>query len=110
MSTAAREPSEKTPILGAKEAREEETWGRTVKTVVMAGAGFLADAYDLFVIDMVLAILIQLHPNEMGPWDKSLVASATLAGAVCGQLFFGILGDWLGRKVTFITTCFLIIF
>lgn len=103
----AKIAGERTPII---EKDEEETWGRTVKTVVMAGAGFLADAYDLFVIDMVLAILIQLHPNEMGPWDKSLVASATLSGAVCGQLFFGILGDWLGRKVTFITTCFLIMF
>jgi PHS family inorganic phosphate transporter-like MFS transporter len=77
--------------------------------VVLIGAGFLADAYDLFVIDMVMSIMHRLHPEGMTSWDKSLVASSTLTGAIVGQLSFGILGDWFGRKWTFIVSCVLII-
>mmetsp|Transcript_20739 Transcript_20739/g.37983 ORF Transcript_20739/g.37983 Transcript_20739/m.37983 type:complete len:490 (+) Transcript_20739:143-1612(+) len=77
--------------------------------VILVGTGFLADAYDLFVIDMVMSILHRLHPAGMDPWYKSLVASATLVGAIVGQLSFGLLGDWLGRKWTFIASCVLII-
>jgi len=79
--------------------------------IVIAGTGFLADAYDLFVIDLVLAILHRLHPGEHGinAAERSIVASATLVGAVIGQLTFGLLGDWLGRKWTFLVTCVLII-
>lgn len=77
--------------------------------VILIGAGFLADAYDLFVIDMVMSIMHRLHPDGMTSWDKSLVASATLVGAIAGQLSFGVLGDWLGRKWTFLVSCVLII-
>lgn len=78
--------------------------------VVLVGTGFLADAYDLFVIDMVMSILHRLHPEGMQAWHKSMVASATLVGAITGQLAFGLLGDWLGRKWTFLASCVLIIF
>lgn len=84
--------------------------GPSVRQVVIAGTGFLADAYDLFVIDLVIAILRRLHPGGIGPAEKSLVAAATLIGAVAGQVVFGVLGDWLGRKWTFLVTCFLIVF
>lgn len=86
------------------------SWGAWAYQVVFAGTGFLADAYDLFVIDLVLAILQRLHPDGISVADKSLVASATLLGAVSGQIFFGVMGDWLGRKWTFLVTCVLIIF
>lgn len=77
--------------------------------VILIGAGFLADAYDLFVIDMVMSIMHRLHPRGMTSFDMSLVASATLIGAIIGQLSFGVLGDWLGRKWTFLVSCILII-
>jgi PHS family inorganic phosphate transporter-like MFS transporter len=85
-------------------------WKARTWQVIIAGTGFLTDAYDLFVIDIVMAILHRLHPEGVGPTEKSTVASATLVGAVCGQLFFGLLGDWLGRRWTFLVTCFLIVF
>merc|ERR1719446_199694 len=97
--------SEVTPLQGNA--------GKTVASfsyqVILIGAGFLADAYDLFVIDMVMSIMHRLHPEGMDSWDKSLVASATLTGAIVGQLSFGLLGDWLGRKWTFLVSCVLII-
>jgi len=83
-------------------------WGPRVWQVVIAGTGFLTDAYDLFVIDLVLAILHRIDPS-IGPHEKSIVASATLIGAVAGQLTFGLLGDYLGRRWTFLATCFLIV-
>ena len=79
-----------------------------IKQIIIAGAGFFADAYDLFVIDLALAILDVTRPEAMTSWDKSLMGSASLSGAVVGQLLFGILGDWFGRRNTFIATCLLI--
>lgn len=106
------EPREKTKLLSPEEklTAQDEGIGSWIRQVVIAGAGFLADAYDLFVIDLVLSILHRLHPGGIGPAEKSLVASATLLGAVTGQISFGLLGDWLGRKWTFLVTCFLIVF
>jgi PHS family inorganic phosphate transporter-like MFS transporter len=40
---------------------------------------------------------------------QSLVSLMAIVGALCGQLFFGILGDQFGRKTTFITTAVLTI-
>jgi len=75
--------------------------------VFIAGTGFLADAYDLFVVDLAIATLNHIRP--MLAWEKSLIASATLGGAVIGQLLFGMLGDYFGRKGSFIATCVLIL-
>lgn len=77
------------------------------RQVLIAGTGFLADAYDLFVVDLAIATLDHIRP--LHAWEKSLIASATLAGAVAGQLLFGMLGDYFGRKSSFIATCFLIL-
>lgn len=93
---------------GQAGARKAAAKGSALQ-VVLVGAGFLADAYDLFVIDIVLAILDRLQPGGLLPADRSLVGGATLAGAVAGQLGFGLLGDSLGRKWTFLATCVLII-
>jgi len=77
--------------------------------VIIVGAGFLADAYDLFVVDLVMSILHRLHPGGLTTSDKSMIASATLVGAVVGQVVFGVLGDWIGRRWTFLVTCVLIV-
>ncbi len=42
--------------------------------------------------------------------DRSLVASTALWGAVAGQLVFGSLADYIGRKAIFVTTLLLITF
>eukprot|EP00928_Gymnodinium_smaydae_P063750 TRINITY_DN47249_c0_g1_i1.p1 TRINITY_DN47249_c0_g1~~TRINITY_DN47249_c0_g1_i1.p1 ORF type:complete len:477 (-),score=105.73 TRINITY_DN47249_c0_g1_i1:37-1467(-) len=93
-----------------KEGKDDQTWGEYIYSIIIAGTGFFADAYDLFVIDLVMSILMRLHPDQIGPWEKSMIGSATLLGAVAGQLSFGVLGDWFGRKWTFVATCALIIF
>jgi PHS family inorganic phosphate transporter-like MFS transporter len=76
---------------------------RNVKLVLKLGAGFFADAYDLFVIDIVLSILEQeslVDPSglDFTTFSKSVIASATSIGAVVGMILFGLIGDYVGRR------------
>jgi PHS family inorganic phosphate transporter-like MFS transporter len=80
-----------------------------VKLVLKLGAGFFADAYDLFVIDLVLSILQEqasVDPSGMGftQSSKALIASATSIGAVVGMLLFGVIGDRVGRRAGVLVT------
>ncbi|CAD7943002.1 unnamed protein product [Amoebophrya sp. A120] len=85
----------------------------------LAGAGFMADAYDLFVIDLVIAIIqktgedsstsSQAPDKESKDMQaKGAISSACLFAAIVGQLGFGFLADWFGRKILFVLTCVLI--
>ena len=80
-----------------------------VKLVLKLGAGFFADAYDLFVIDIVLSILQEQaiqDPSGIGftTSTKSLIASATSVGAVIGMVLFGVIGDLVGRRAGVLIT------
>ena len=101
---------------------------------ILAGSGFFADAYgkkraqyasarsgegvgisgscsafaDLFVINIVKNVLATLYPQSSAA--SAGLATAALVGAVIGQLVFGSLADFLGRRVIFISTICLIIF
>ena len=81
--------------------------------VLLAGAGFLADAYDLFVINLVLRLLRDEYPEYMHAnggqrFQEGMVASAALVGSIIGQLTAGTLSDIIGRKMIFITTAALV--
>lgn len=75
---------------------------------LLTGFGFMCDAYDLFVINLILAIMKYLYPQTSQ--DSSLVASCVVIGAVAGQLVFGALGDRIGRKPALIATFCLLVF
>ncbi|KAF4659165.1 hypothetical protein FOL47_007694 [Perkinsus chesapeaki] len=86
-----------------------EVFKRNGPLMFKLGIGFFADAYDLFVIDLVLAILEVLNVDDPGAIGlnantKGLVAAATSVGAVVGMLLFGIIGDRLGRRVAILVT------
>jgi MFS transporter, PHS family, inorganic phosphate transporter len=69
------------------------------RTIVVAGMGFFTDAYDLFVISLVIPILVALAPGgPIGTFELGLLGSAALMGAAIGQLLFGWLGDRVGRR------------
>eukprot|EP01069_Polyplicarium_translucidae_P008460 Polyplicarium_translucidae@DN3225_c0_g1_i10.p2 len=59
---------------------------------LLAGAGFMADAYDLFVIDLIIPILKSINPGGATTNAQvAAVAAATLAGAVAlCFLFLGV--------------------
>ena len=74
---------------------------------IIAGAGFMCDAYDLFVMNMVMVVLSYDYAETDS--DRSLIAGAVLAGSVVGQLLFGVLADYIGRRKGFIATLSLLI-
>lgn len=74
--------------------------------IVIAGMGFFTDAYDLFCITAVTRLIGRLYyfdPAENGPGTlpkqvNNAISGVALCGTLAGQLFFGWLGDKLGRK------------
>lgn len=80
--------------------------GPALKTFV-AGAGFMSDAYDLFVIDVVKNVMSELYPQSVA--EAAAVSTAALVGAVMGQLVFGALADKLGRRLIFMVTLVLVV-
>ncbi|KAK0592055.1 hypothetical protein LWI29_012547 [Acer saccharum] len=82
------------------------------KAIVIAGMGFFTDAYDLFCIAAVTKLIGRLyyydpsnHNVGASPTQGTLptnvnnaITGVALIGTLAGQLFFGWLGDKLGRK------------
>jgi MFS transporter, PHS family, inorganic phosphate transporter len=66
------------------------------KVMFISGMGFFTDAYDLFIIGVVISILKdEWHPS---PWAVGLVTSTALLAAAFGAIIFGRVADMLGRK------------
>lgn len=66
------------------------------KIMFISGMGFFTDAYDLFIIGVVMTLLKPLwHVN---PLEESLVESTALLASAVGALLFGRVADMLGRK------------
>ncbi|MCL4333517.1 MAG: MFS transporter [Candidatus Thermoplasmatota archaeon] len=71
------------------------------KTWFTAGMGFFTDAYDLFIIGVVLSLLPLAGWHKLTTFETSLVASTALIAAVVGATIFGRLLDRLGRKAVY---------
>ncbi|KAL2921352.1 putative inorganic phosphate transporter 1-3 [Bienertia sinuspersici] len=80
--------------------------------------GFFTDAYDLFCISMVAKLLGRLYYTRPGAEDpgalpinvSAAVSGLALCGTLIGQLFFGWLGDHMGRKKVYGITLIIMIF
>jgi PHS family inorganic phosphate transporter-like MFS transporter len=98
--------AERTPLVAKADAEAQYRKDRaaTAKVIVTAGAGLVADGYDLSVINLALAIISKLYPERIGPGSKGLIVSLTLTGVIVGQLAFGALADGVGRRVASLTT------
>src|SRR5688572_26140770 len=74
-----------------------------VRACLVAGTGFFTDAYDLFSINLVSAILGYTYfsntnnNNVPTDIDSGLKTSAAI-GTMFGQLIFGWMADRFGRK------------
>ncbi|XP_047938698.1 probable inorganic phosphate transporter 1-7 [Salvia hispanica] len=74
--------------------------------IIIAGMGFFTDAYDLFCISLVTKMLGRIYyhvdgspkPGSLPPNVSAAVNGVALCGTLLGQLFFGWLGDKMGRK------------
>jgi MFS transporter, PHS family, inorganic phosphate transporter len=73
-----------------------------VRAVAVAGAGFFADSYDLFAINLAIQMLgISFWAEDGGTMPiilETAIKAATSGGAIIGQIVFGWLADMLGRK------------
>jgi len=67
-----------------------------LKIMFVSGMGFFTDAYDLFVIGIVVALLKTQWNLSTG--QVSWLNSATLAASALGAFVFGRVADMLGRK------------
>jgi MFS family permease len=74
----------------AKISREQ--W----KIMLISGMGFFTDAYDLFIIGVVMALLKPIW--NVGRIEEALVESTALLASAIGALLFGRIADMLGRK------------
>ena len=67
-----------------------------LKIMFVSGMGFFTDAYDLFVIGIVVALL---KPEwGLSTTQVSLLNSVTLAASAVGAIVFGRIADMLGRN------------
>lgn len=66
------------------------------KIMFISGMGFFTDAYDLFIIGVVMSLLKPLW--HVGKLEEGLVQSTALIAAAIGALLFGRIADMLGRK------------
>nr|HET6904608.1 MFS transporter [Ktedonobacteraceae bacterium] len=69
------------------------------KAVITSGMGFFTDAYDLFIIGVVIVLLRPIW--HLTALEVSLLGSTALLSAALGSLIFGHLADLLGRKVIY---------
>jgi MFS family permease len=76
-------------------------------TVLTAGMGFFTDAYDLFIIGTVTAILTPIFHLSLA--ELSLLNSISLLASVIGALLFGRLMDVFGRKAIYGTEMALLV-
>jgi MFS family permease len=70
------------------------------RAALISGVGFFTDAYDLFVISTVAAIVsVRWH---LTTGETSWVTGSAILGAFVGAVFFGRLADIVGRKKIYI--------
>nr|XP_023886513.1 inorganic phosphate transporter 1-4 [Quercus suber]POE68341.1 inorganic phosphate transporter 1-4 [Quercus suber] len=85
--------------------------------IIIAGMGFFTDAYDLFCISLVTKLLGRIYyhvdgaekPGTLPPNVSAAVNGVAFCGTLAGQLFFGWLGDKMGRKRVYGMTLMLMV-
>ncbi|KAG6574919.1 putative inorganic phosphate transporter 1-7, partial [Cucurbita argyrosperma subsp. sororia] len=107
--------SEQLGVLSALDLAKTQWYHFTA--IIIAGMGFFTDAYDLFCISIVTKLLGRIYyhiqnstrPGSLPPNVAAAVNGVALCGTLAGQLFFGWLGDKLGRKRVYGITLILMV-
>ncbi|KAG1361394.1 inorganic phosphate transporter 1-4 [Cocos nucifera] len=106
---------EQLQVLNALDVAKTQWYHFTA--IVIAGMGFFTDAYDLFCISLVTKLLGRIYyhvdgsptPGSLPPNVSSAVNGVAFCGTLSGQLFFGWLGDKMGRKRVYGMTLMLMV-
>jgi MFS family permease len=92
-------PTAAPPLTVGQMLDEAPTSRFHLRTVVISGMGFFTDAYDLFVIGTVAAIVkTQWH---LSTTQTSWVTGSAILGAFIGAFTFGRIADVVGRKAVY---------
>ncbi|KAK6255230.1 hypothetical protein QUC31_016894 [Theobroma cacao] len=102
-------------VLNALDAAKTQWYHFTA--IIIAGMGFFTDAYDLFSISLITKLLGRIYyhvegaqkPGTLPPNVAAAVNGVAFCGTLAGQLFFGWLGDKLGRKRVYGLTLMLMV-
>ncbi|KAI5649552.1 hypothetical protein M9H77_35557 [Catharanthus roseus] len=106
---------EQLQVLNALDVAKTQWYHFTA--IVIAGMGFFTDAYDLFCISLVTKLLGRIYyhvdgavkPGTLPPNVSAAVNGVAFCGTLAGQLFFGWLGDKMGRKRVYGMTLMLMV-
>ncbi|KAG0224169.1 Inorganic phosphate transporter pho84 [Mortierella sp. GBA43] len=82
---------------------EEQSWNWfMIRTLITSGTGFFTDAYDVFIINLVVPMLGYVYYKDRGnhipAGTEGALKGMASFGTLVGQLVFGYLGDAVGRK------------
>ncbi|PKI31080.1 hypothetical protein CRG98_048526 [Punica granatum] len=107
--------NKKLQVLNALDTAKTQWYHFTA--IIIAGMGFFTDAYDLFCISLVTKLLGRIYyhvegaakPGSLPPNVSAAVNGVAFCGTLSGQLFFGWLGDKLGRKKVYGMTLMLMV-
>ncbi|CAD6209456.1 unnamed protein product [Miscanthus lutarioriparius] len=97
-------PGQNMQVLSALDGAKTQWYHFTA--IVVADMGFFTDAYDLFCISLVTKLIGRVYytvdgsprPGSLPPHVSAAVNGVAFVGTLSGQLFFGWLGDRVGRK------------
>jgi PHS family inorganic phosphate transporter-like MFS transporter len=82
-----------------------------IKAVLLSGVGFFTDAYCLFSIVQIIPMLEIVYFNGVIPYTYNIFISiSALVGTLIGQIAFGVFGDFIGRKKSYLFTLIIMIF
>ncbi|KAF8006375.1 hypothetical protein BT93_K0620 [Corymbia citriodora subsp. variegata] len=106
---------EQAQVLNAFDVAKTQWYHFTA--IIIAGMGFFTDAYDLFCVSLVTKLLGRIYyhvdgaakPGTLPPNVSAAVNGVAFCGTLSGQLFFGWLGDKLGRKKVYGLTLMLMV-
>lgn len=106
---------EQLEVLNALDVAKTQWYHFTA--IIIAGMGFFTDAYDLFCISLVTKLLGRIYyhvdgaakPGTLPPNVAAAVNGVAFCGTLAGQLFFGWLGDKMGRKRVYGMTLMLMV-
>jgi MFS transporter, PHS family, inorganic phosphate transporter len=102
-------------VLSALDGAQTQWYHFTA--IIVSGMGFFTDAYDLFCISLVTKLIGRVYytvdgspdPGSLPPDVSAAANGVAFVGTLSGQLFFGWLGDKVGRKSVYGMTLLLMI-
>ncbi|KAG0662743.1 Inorganic phosphate transporter pho84 [Maudiozyma exigua] len=95
----------------ALEKIDETSFGwLQVRTILVAGVGFMTDSYDIFAINLGISMMSYVFwKGNMPASTSTLLKVSTSVGTVIGQFSFGLAADILGRKKIYGTELIIVI-